>query len=248
MTAVMENPVVAEAESVEGPVAPVVNSMTAHELFTAVSDAVLFTAAPSAMIPALEAVRLEFGDGQLVAAATDRFTLGVSRVAYSGASATVMIAGGEAKALVKMAKTLKRDEKSREVTVEFAGERQVTFRFSTGEAMTVHGLDVEFPKWRQLVPADTSRMGGIVGMGYDPTLIGRFAKVRRDEHGPGAEMVVFPSVSSQGRPGPTVIRIGEGFIGLLMPKRPAGNEWGYQRPGWLDEAASVAVSGAEDGR
>ena len=48
----------------------------------------------STKLPMLEAVRLEFGNGQLVAVATDRFALGASKVAYSGASLMVMIAGG----------------------------------------------------------------------------------------------------------------------------------------------------------
>ena len=97
----------------------------------------------------------------------DRFALGVSRVAYTGEAFTMMLAGSDAKALVKMAKTGKWDESAREVTVEVVDAgAQVTFRFSTGEAMTVRGLDVQFPKWRHLLPSDTSRMGGIVGMGY----------------------------------------------------------------------------------
>jgi hypothetical protein len=66
-------------------------------------------------------VRLEAVDGQLVAAAADRFVLGVSRADYSGEAFTVVIAASDAKALVKMAKTLKRDEASREVTVEVVG-------------------------------------------------------------------------------------------------------------------------------
>lgn len=60
-----------------------VNTLKAKALFTVLSDALLFTSPPSARLPFLEAVRLEFGQGQLVAAATDRFVLGVSRVDYT---------------------------------------------------------------------------------------------------------------------------------------------------------------------
>jgi hypothetical protein len=91
-------------------------------------------------------------------------------------------------------------------------------------------------------------MGGVVGMGYTPTYLGRFTKARADEHGAGAQMVVFPSVTSSGKPGPTAIRIGEDFFGLLMPIRPPGDEWQFQRPSWLDEAPSLAASVAGEER
>jgi hypothetical protein len=217
----------------EVPASP--NTLKAKALCTALSDALNFVAPASAQVPFLEAVRLDAVDGQLVAAATDRFVLGASRVDYSGEAFTVMIAAGDAKALVKMAKTLKRDEASREITVEVVDAgAQVTFRFNTGEAMTVRGLDVEFPKWRQLLPSDDARMGRIVGMGYNPALVAKFTKVRPDER--GDRMVVFPSVTSQGRPGPTAIQIGENFIGLLTP----GDSEAYARPGRLDTVAGAA--------
>lgn len=191
---------------------PVGNTMKAKALHTALSDAVLFAAPTTARMPFLEAVRLEFGGGQLVAVATDRFVLGASKVEYSGEAFMMMVAGADAKALVKMAKTAKRDEKTREVTIEVVDAgAQVTFRFSTGESLVVRGVDVQFPKWRQLLPADTSRMGGIVGMGYVPAYMGRFTKARAEEQATGAMMVVFPSVTSSGKPGPTAIRIAVEF-------------------------------------
>ncbi|WND60089.1 hypothetical protein QQA43_31060 (plasmid) [Mycolicibacterium vanbaalenii] len=235
MTAVvLDRPVVDEA-SVEEMAAPVTNTLTAAALFTAVSDALLFAAPTSAKQPVLEAVRLEFGAGQLVAVATDRFVLGASRVEYRGAAFTMMLAGSDAKALAKMAKTGKREESTREVVVEVAeADAAVTFRFSTGEVMTVRGLDVVFPKWRHLLPSDASRMGGIVGMGYTGAYLGRFTRARAEEQSSGAQMVVFPSVTSSGKPGPTAVRIGENFFGLLMPVRPPGDEWAFSRPSWLD--------------
>jgi hypothetical protein len=193
------------------------NMLKAKALHTAVLDALNFAAPASVKQPSLEAVRLEAVDGQLVAVATDRFVLGASRVDYTGAAFTVMVAASDATTLVKMAKTsLKRDEASREVTVKVAdGGGQSTFRFSTGESLPVRGLDVEFPEWRQLVPSNAARMGRIIGMGYKPALFAKFAKVRPDES--RAHMVVFPSVTSQGRPGPTVVQVGEDFVGMLMP-------------------------------
>lgn len=239
MTVVVEQPVAIKGDVRDGAAAP--NTLKAKALHTAVSDALNFTAPASAMLPFLEAVRLEATDGQLVAVATDRFVLGASRVEYTGEAFTVMITASDAKALVKMAKTLKRDESWREVTIEVADAgAQVTFRFNNGQAMTVRGLDVEFPQWRHLIPSDERGMGVIVGTGYNPTLVAKFGKVRPDE---AARMVVFPSLSAPGRPGPSVIRIGEDFIGACMPLRGPGGEERYERPEWLDGAASASGAG-----
>lgn len=259
MTSVLDTPAVVEdaVQDADGAVVavPEVNTMKAKALHTVLSDAVLFTSPPSARLPFLEVIRLEFGGGQLVASATDRFVLGVSRAEYAGAEFTIMLASADAKTLIQMAKTTKRDEGAREVTIEAADvdrlsqAQSLTFRFNTGESMTVRGQDATSIKWRQLVPADNTRMGGIVGMGYTPSLLAKFCRVRPDEAGSGTQMVVFPSVTSQGRPGPTTIRIGENFIGLLMPVRPpSGEDWTYERPGWIEQPASVAVSGPEGGR
>lgn len=239
MTAVLERDttdVAAEGGDVGQPIR---NMLKAKDLHTALSDAVNFAAPASAMLPILEAVRLEFGEGQLIAVATDRFTLGASRVDYSGEAFTVLIAAKDAKALVKMAKTLKRDERGREVDVEVA-ESDVTFRFNSGEALTVRGLDAQFVPWRHLLPSDEDKMGGLVGEGYTASLLAKFAKVRADER---HRMAVFPT-STDGRVGPTIIRIGPDFIGLLMPQRAAGGRWSYDRPNWLDTTASSATAAA----
>ena len=65
--------------------------------------------------------------------------------------------------------------------------------------MTVRGLDVEFPQWRHLIASDERGMGSVLGMGYNPALVAKFGKVRPGE---GERMVVFPSLSAPGRPGP----------------------------------------------
>lgn len=246
MTSVLDKPTVVTADAVRE-----ANTLKAKDLHTALSDALLFAAAPSVRLPFLEAVRLEFSSDRLVAAATDRFVLGVSRVDYTGQAFTMTLAGTDAKALVKLAKTVKRDEGSRVVVIDAPDQDLapvVTFRFSTGEAMTVRGLDAEFPKWRHLVPTDDARMGGIVGMGYNPSLVSKFTKVRPDEAGAGARMVVFPTRTESGQLGPTAIRIGENFMGLLMPIRAPGDSWRYDRPGWFDKSVDVAVNGPEEVR
>ena len=230
---------------------PEVNTLKAKALYTALSDAILFTAAKASGLPMLEAIRLEFGGGQLIAVATERFFVGASRVEYSGAAFDMLLEAADAKTLIKMAKTAKRDEGWREVTVEVADtdtRPEVTFRFNSGESVTVRGSDLDFTKWRHLIPADNSLMGGIVGMGYDPARLAQFAKVRPDE--PGRQIALFPSVTDRGTPGPCAIRVGVNFMGALMPLRPAegGEEWTYRRADWVSAPASVAASGPEAGR
>ena len=89
-------------------------------------------------------------------------------------------------------------------------------------------------------------MGGTLGMGYQPSLLAKFTKVRPGER--DAALVMFPSVTPDGRPGLTVIQVGEGFIGLLLPMCPAGNVWRYDPPAWLHESASVSAGGSQQVR
>lgn len=91
MTAVLDSSVCVEGE---GAAVPEVNTLKAKALHTALSDAILFTTAKALGLPMLEAIRLEFGGGQLIAVATDRFTLGASRVEYSGAAFDMLLEGG----------------------------------------------------------------------------------------------------------------------------------------------------------
>jgi len=252
VTAVLDSSVGVESRG-DGAAVPEVNTLKAKALHTALSDAILFTTAKALGLPMLEAIRLEFGGGQLIAVATDRFTLGASRVEYSGAAFDMLLEAADAKTLITMAKTAKRDEGWREVTVEVADVEfrpRVTFRFNSGESVTVRGSDLDFPKWRLLIPADSSRMGTTVGVGYDPSRLVPFTKVRANEGGAHRRMAMYPTVASNGRPGPTAVRIGDNFTGVVFPERPDddGASWSYARPDWLAAPASVTASGPEGGR
>ena len=131
--------------------------MLASDLHAAVSDAALFAGTDSTL-PMLNAVRLEASETQLIAVATDRFTLGVRRVDYAGESFELMLSLADVRTLAKMAKTVGRHFELRTVTVELSRAESdnrvvsVQFGFSTGESVTFGTLDVEFPKWRQLIP------------------------------------------------------------------------------------------------
>ena len=213
--------------------APVVNLMRAHDLWMAVSDALIFSAPASAMVPPVQTVRLEATAEQLVAAATDRFVLGVSRVDYSGVPFTLTMSNTDALVLARMAKTLKRDQGWRSVAIDVETtdrETRLDFRFASGEAMTVRSTDTEFPRWRQLLPTDADRMGSVIGMGYNPANMAKFAKVANA--GSRDRMVVFPTATERG-PGPSVVRIGANFVGLIMPVRGPDSDESYSLPEWF---------------
>lgn len=234
MTAVL-NGVAALAEVAEGPEA-VANVVNANALATALGDALNFVAPERDKIPVLSAVRLEAGGGNLVAVATDRFTIGVSRVDYAGEAFAATLDLADVKRLVALAKCRKRDAAWREVVI-VVEPGSLAFRFTTGEALTVCPRQDEYPSWRSLIPADDRRMGAVVGVAYDPMMLARFAKVR-----PGAErrMTLFAGMSDN-RLCLTVVSIGEDFVGAVMPLRAIGVEERYVRPLWL--AASSAGRG-----
>ena len=233
MTAVLDRSaeaVVGGAE-VDAP-APGLNVMKAAALFTALSYALIFAAPASVKLPLIEAVLIEATSGQLLAVATDRFTLGVSRADYTGAAFTLTLSAEDAKTLARMAKTARSAAGWRDVTITLADDGGAEFRFTGGESMTVRSRSEEFPKWRSLIPADDSGMGAVgIGRGYNPARLAKFAKVRPDER--GRRMVLLATSPGQDRIGLTVVKIGEDFIGAIMPERPAGGTEDYTRPFWL---------------
>lgn len=230
MTALMENrPVDSTAEAPEGSAPASLNRMLAADLHHAISDSLNFAAPVSDNVPPVAVVHLEVTAEQLIAVATNRFVLGVTTVEYSGHAFNLTIGIEDAKVLARMAKTAKRDERLREVVIEIA-ERQATFRFTTGEAMTLRDTDTDFPKWRQLIPADDRHMGLAKGYGYDPNQLIRFGKVHRKGNG---RMVMYGTLKED-RPGLTVVHIGEHFVGAIMPARhPNDSEETYSVPPWL---------------
>lgn len=212
--------------------AAAVGVLKAKALWTAVGDALNFAASPAALVPILESVRIESDGTSLVAVATDRFTLGVSRVDCEGEPFAVTVSAEDARNLVRMARTSKSAQGWREVTVSVA-DRGAEFRFSSGESLAVVGRDEEFPRWRQLIPGDDKAMGaGVgVGVGFDPVLLAKFGKVRAEER--GRRMVLLPTMPQPGRPGPAVVQIGPDFIGVIMPVRAPGGTEIYDPPAWL---------------
>lgn len=196
------------------------------DLHRVLSDALLF-AESSGTIPAIGGVRLETtsaGDGvNLLAVATDRFTLGVSRADASGDMLAdgLTIAGDDVKNVIRIAKTIKRDESWREVTVDTGDAdnvRTVTFTFTSGEAITVHVVDAAFPAYRQLFPTfDAAQaLPAGAGIGVTSVYLAKFGKLAASH---GRTMSIHPYLKAGGGIGPVVVTVGDDFHGLIMPVR-----------------------------
>ena len=208
-------------------------TLKAHALHTVMSDALAF-ASTDATIPSLNGLRLETvrrGETlDLIAVATDRFTLGVSRADGSGDILPGFnLAASDAKNVVRIAKTVARMQDVRTVDIETDDHTQnVVFVFSSGESVTVRKSDHEFPRWRQLFPADDAGMADDVsGSGYTPEYLAKFAKVAASKRN---SMRFFPRAMKPG-----VVMIGDDFMGIIMPVKIPGdtNRGTYAQPVWF---------------
>ena len=215
------------------------------DLFRVMNDALQF-ASPAGIAPAIESVRLETAPNDadtvnLIGVATDRFVLGASRVTAQGdAGIGLTLSTDDAKNVLRIAKTVRRDESHRRVTVEndddgnLAGPYygRVVFTFSTGETITVNTISADFPRWRQLLTADIDAMAqSTSGVGVDPLKVAQFAKIAAAKRAP---MQLFAGITTAGGLKPVHVRIGDDFYGLIMPIRsPGGGLFAYESPGWL---------------
>lgn len=215
----------------------------AVDLYRIMSDAMQF-ASPAIGVPAIESVRIESSPNDaetvnLIGVATDRFVLGVSRVVGNGDSGIgFTLSTTDVKNVLKIAKTVRRDESWRLVTIETTDAEtmpdrgRITFTFTSGETITVNAIDADFPKWRQLLAPDTDAMARpAVGLGVDPLKLAQFARVAAAK---GSPMQLFPGIAEDGRLKPVHVRIGDDFYGLVMPVRAPGAQlFTYETPAWL---------------
>lgn len=198
------------------------NTIKAADLHRALTDVKPFMSKDQT-VPMLCCVRIESANGNLVAVATDRFTLGASRADYTGEDFAATLSASSIDNLMRIAKTARRDADWRTVDIEVTG-KELRFRFTSGESLTVLCEDSDFPRWRQLISVDridhTDQQAAMVG--YNADYMARFSKVAGSTN-----MRLF----SRGTAKPAVVSIGRDFVGLIMPVRCEDDT--FSKPSWI---------------
>lgn len=202
------------------------NIIKAADLCRVLSDAKPFMS-KDRTLPQLCAMQIECTGTNLIAVATDRFTIGVSRADYTGEVFTALLSASTVDNIIRLAKTGRRDVNERTVEIEVssylseAGADTVQFNFSTGESVGVACQTGDFPRWRQLIPAGSDEQQDAT-VGFDAAKLAKFAKVAGSKD---------MALTSRGRGKPAVVTIGNDFVGAVMPTRI--NESGYAKPAWV---------------
>jgi DNA polymerase III sliding clamp (beta) subunit (PCNA family) len=198
-------------------------ALKAHDLRRAMANAALF-ASKDSTFPALCAVRLEISDDgtELVAVGTDRFMLGADAVPCAcaidgegrgGVSALIDRLDAE-----RIAKAIKAGKPGRDDYLRLTLTGGDTVTVETGDVtMTVRQVDGAYPKWRGLIPgplADSEQC--VARVGLTTKLVAAFTKV--EPAWPGAPMELSLRHPSK----PIRVKIGETFVGILMPYKLSG--------------------------
>lgn len=221
--------------------------MTIAELFAApfhqwLSDAALF-ASTDTTVPPVNVVHIESDGTTLLAVATDRYTIGVSRylpVTNDGpgdAPFAFNLALNDVATVLRTAKTAKKDTGWRQIYMDSTLAKMdenpvVTFKFNSGETLEVKPVKAVFPSWRQLIPQSGTEHARAASE-YNPHQLVKFAKV--GDRFATVHLSTFASEHSTNSP--TAVRIGDTFFGLIMPSNRNGETVAaYTRPDWLGVA------------
>lgn len=194
-------------------------------LWRVLTEASLF-AHPNNLLPMLNTVRLEATGTHLLAVATDRFTIGASSAPYEGAPFAVTLPMREVKLILDACKPGRRTPF--DVADLRATPKGALLHVKLGETtITVPTYRGEFPRWRQLLPEPVEASEPVVGsIDLNPAYLARFAKIGRD-----AKFYL------RGPNKPVGVRVGDYFVGVVMPIRGNGGT-GWTLPDWLETAAA----------
>lgn len=204
---------------------PPKHSVSAAELARIIDDAALFACRDSSL-PMINAIRLESTPKQLIAVATDRFTLGASMASYGENSGTEFAASlklVQAQTLAKIAKSCK--AAFTDVTIT-ATDGKLTFEFTSGESLTLPTVagTGDFPDWRQLVVEKADGDDPVKIVGYNPAYLAKFSRV----HGASRIAMKFAGPGKA-----ALVSVGTQFVGLIMPVRLGADDPEWQHPDWL---------------
>lgn len=139
------------------PSLPAETGVVPSDLFTEAVGQVAVAAGRDDTLPMLTGIRVEIAGDKVVLAATDRFRLAVRELTWSTASpdleAAVLV---PAKTLAETAKSVNpgSDVHLALGTGAAVGEERLLGMRSGGRRSTTRLLDTEFPKYRQLLPAE----------------------------------------------------------------------------------------------
>lgn len=199
------------------------NTLKAADLHRIITDVRPF-ASTDKLLPALTQVRIETSSGNITAITTDRFTMGVSRADYSGEDIAANISVTNIDNLLRLAKTSRKDAPARAVDINIVGPHTLEFSFSTGESLTVQTEQTDFPRWQQLLPQEVipGNQTADVTISYSAANLAKFAKVCGSH-----EMQIV----NRGRHKPSIVCIGDDFVGLIMPVRAQDNS--YVPASWI---------------
>lgn len=203
-----------------------------NELVRILKEAALF-ASSSPDIPVINAVHVEARGGELVAVATDRFTLGASKTELDEPGEFLAaLSLRQVKTITQLAGSGKQCFST--VAID-ADDKQVRVAFSSGETLTLpaeveRGAHTAWLKLLESAPdCDPSK-----AMDINPQLVAKFARLQ-GSRASRMRMHFF------GHAKPIRVSVGDSFVGLVMPIRmPDEVSMDWSAPEWLREPAKPA--------
>ncbi len=191
----------------------------AREFYQLLSEVIPFAGVDDTL-PMLTGICLTSEGNDLIAAATDRYTLGVARMTLSepvGLFEQLLLPAKSIPRIKGMFPVARKGEPFLRLT--FTDEGLVVEQAGTldqslpSTRLSVKWINASFPSWRSLLhgTGSTNRPQN-VEIGFNPDFMARFARARQS----GESMILH---APENLNTPWRINIGEHFVGLIMPTR-----------------------------
>jgi hypothetical protein len=194
-------------------------ALTAHNLTRVLTTAAMF-ASTDRIIPTINRVEVSVSDGYVIAAATDRFRMGVCRVKHEVDTDTALPPQGwsaaidldDLRRLCTIIRPRTRYERSAGVSFTVGGDSLDELTFTAGTiTMTATGHRERFADWRKIMRAcRDNAVDPAPSVPVNPAYLDSFGKASWESDD---RLVIFASRRNR----PITITIGEHFFGVLMP-------------------------------